>query len=72
MRDPAANAIAAAEAKRVKDAIYKARTYLHWTVVHDQRWDGSRWSGQDPRLEREENFYYAVEVARKNPHQVGF
>lgn len=64
MRDPTVNANAAAEAKRVSDAIESARQQLYWTLVSDLRWADSRWSGQDPRVEWEQGFYDAVKVAR--------
>jgi hypothetical protein len=64
MRDPTVNA-AAAEAKRVKDAIETARVRLYWTVVSDRRWADSRWSGQDPKDDWEQSFRDVVEVARK-------
>jgi hypothetical protein len=65
MRDPVVNAAAAAEAKRVNDAIEIARTRLYWTLVSDRRWADSRWSGQGPKDDWEQSFRAAVEVARK-------
>jgi hypothetical protein len=65
MRDPTVNAGAAAEAKRVRDAIEKARSCLFWTLVSDRRWADSRWSGQDPKDDWEQGFRHAIALARK-------
>jgi hypothetical protein len=65
MRDPTVNATAAAEAKRVSDAVEFAKEHLYWTLVSERRWADSRWSGQNPKVEWEQGFYDAVEAAWK-------
>ena len=63
MRDATVNAPAAAEEKRVRDAIETARVRLYWTLVWDRRWEDSRWSGQSPEVEWEKGFYDALKIA---------
>jgi hypothetical protein len=65
MRDPTVDAAASAEAKRVKGAIKSVREHLCWTLVSEQRWADSRWSGKSPKEEWEQGFRDAVELARK-------
>jgi hypothetical protein len=65
MRDPTVNATAAAEAKRVSDAIEFAKEHLYWTLVSDRRSADSRWSGQSPKVEWERGFHDALKIARE-------
>jgi hypothetical protein len=70
MRDPTANTIAAAEAKRVSDAVEFAKEHLYWTLVSDRRWADSRWSGRSPEDERKQEFRYSMEGVRKIINEV--
>ena len=62
MRDPTVNSSAAAEEQRATGI---AKEYLYWVLVSDRRWADSRWSGQSPRDEWEQEFRYTMGVAQK-------
>src|SRR5262245_55625012 len=59
MRDLAVKDAAAAA------AVETAKQHLCWTLVSKRRWADSRWSGQSPEAEREQEFRYAMGGVRK-------
>ena len=67
MRDPTVRATAAAEEER---AVETAKEHLYWNLKGCWRWEDSRWSGQSPKDEREQEYRYAMEAVRKKINQV--
>src|SRR5262249_55566876 len=42
-----------------------AKEHLYWNLLGPWRWKDSRWSGQSPKDEREQEFRYAMGTMRK-------